>query len=165
MKISAAARRYLPILEWGAKYTGKTFANDLIVALIVTMMLIPQSLAYAILAGLPPEVGLYASMAPLLMYAIFGSSRALAVGPVAVASLMTAAAVGSLASAGTPEFLGAAVVLAMVSGLLLIAMGFLKLGFLADFLSHPVITGFISWVWCPPVCRRLPCRPSICRCG
>jgi SulP family sulfate permease len=135
---------YLPILEWGAKYNSKTFSNDMIVALIVTMMLIPQSLAYAILAGLPAEVGLYASMAPLIMYAIFGTSRALAVGPVAVASLMTAAAAGQLASQGTPEYLGAAVALAMVSGLLLIAMGFLKLGFLANFLSHPVIAGFIT---------------------
>jgi len=135
---------YFPILDWGARYTGKTFTNDIIVALIVTMMLIPQSLAYAIVAGLPPEIGLYASMAPLIMYAVFGSSRALAVGPVAVASLMTAAAAGQLASQGTPEYLGAAVALAMVSGLLLIAMGFLKLGFLANFLSHPVISGFIT---------------------
>ena len=137
-------KSYLPILEWGSKYTGTTFSNDIIVALIVTMMLIPQSLAYAILAGLPAEVGLYASMVPLILYAIFGSSRALAVGPVAVVSLMTAAAVGQLASQGTPEYLGAAIALAMVSGLLLLAMGFLKLGFLANFLSHPVISGFIT---------------------
>lgn len=137
-------KSYLPILDWGAKYNSKTFVNDLIVALIVTMMLIPQSLAYALLAGLPPEIGLYASMAPLVLYAIFGTSRALAVGPVAVASLMTAAAAGQLASQGSPEYIGAAVALAMVSGLLMIAMGFLKLGFLANFLSHPVISGFIT---------------------
>jgi len=137
-------KSYLPILEWGAKYTSKTFTNDMIVALIVTMMLIPQSLAYAILAGLPPEIGLYASMLPLVCYTIFGTSKALAVGPVAVASLMTAAAAGQLASQGTPEYIGAAVALAMVSGISLIAMGFLKLGFLANFLSHPVITGFIT---------------------
>ena len=92
MKIVDLARRYLPILEWGAKYNSKTFTNDLVVAGIVTVMLIPQSLAYALLAGLPPEIGLYASMAPLILYAVFGTSRALAVGPVAVASLMTAAA-------------------------------------------------------------------------
>ena len=85
--VMGVIKGYLPILEWGAKYTSKTFTNDMIVALIVTMMLIPQSLAYAILAGLPPEIGLYASMAPLVLYAIFGTSRALAVGPVAVASL------------------------------------------------------------------------------
>lgn len=137
-------KKYFPILDWGSKYNSKTFANDMIVALIVTMMLIPQSLAYAILAGLPPEVGLYASMAPLLFYAIFGTSRALSVGPVAVTSLMVASSVGQLASQGTPEYLEAAIALAVVSGLLLILMGFLKLGFLANFLSHPVISGFIT---------------------
>ena len=137
-------KSYLPILEWAPKYNKKTLVNDLLVALIVTMMLIPQSLAYALLAGLPPEVGLYASMAPLLLYAIFGTSRALAVGPVAVASLMTAAAAGQLASQGSPEYYGAAIALAMVSGLLLMVMGFVKLGFLANFLSHPVIAGFIT---------------------
>ncbi|QQS52775.1 MAG: sulfate permease [Bacteroidota bacterium] len=142
--LTGILKSFLPIMDWGAKYNGKTFTNDLIVALIVTMMLIPQSLAYALLAGLPPEIGLYASMAPLVLYAIFGTSRALAVGPVAVASLMTAAAAGQLASQGSPEYIGAAVALAMVSGLLLIAMGFLKLGFLSNFLSHPVIAGFIT---------------------
>jgi sulfate permease, SulP family len=137
-------KRYFPILEWGPKYSRSTLVNDLTVAAIVTIMLIPQSLAYALVAGLPPEIGLYASMAPLVLYAIFGTSRALAVGPVAVASLMTAAAAGTLASQGTPEYLGAAVALAMVSGLMLIAMGLLRLGFLANFLSHPVISGFIT---------------------
>jgi SulP family sulfate permease len=137
-------RRYLPILTWGPEYSRRTLTNDLIVAAIVTIMLIPQSLAYALLAGLPPEVGLYASMAPLVLYAIFGTSRTLAVGPVAVASLMTAAAVAPLAAQGTPEYLGAAIALAMVSGLLLLAMGLLRLGFLANFLSHPVISGFIT---------------------
>ncbi len=137
-------RKYLPILTWGAQYSRQTLVNDLVVAGIVTVMLIPQSLAYAMLAGLPPEVGLYASMLPLLMYAVFGTSRALAVGPVAVASLMTAAAVGQFAEQGTPEYLGAAVALAMVSGILLVGMGLLRLGFLANFLSHPVISGFIT---------------------
>ncbi len=144
MSLTALARRYVPSLDWGAKYSGKTFTNDLIVAGIVTVMLIPQSLAYALLAGLPPQVGLYASMAPLVLYAIFGTSRALAVGPVAVASLMTAAAAASVASQGTPEYLGATIALAAISGLLLLAMGLLKLGFLANFLSHPVISGFIT---------------------
>ncbi|MBQ0721043.1 MAG: sulfate permease [Gammaproteobacteria bacterium] len=136
--------KYLPILTWGAEYSRQTLVNDLVVACIVTVMLIPQSLAYALLAGLPPQVGLYASMAPLLLYAVFGTSRALAVGPVAVASLMTAAAAGQVATQGTPEYLGAAVALAMISGLLLLAMGLLRLGFLANFLSHPVISGFIT---------------------
>ena len=137
-------RKYFPILTWGAEYSRKTLTNDLIVAGIVTVMLIPQSLAYALLAGLPPQIGLYASMAPLVLYAIFGTSRTLAVGPVAVASLMTAAAVANIAVQGTPEYLGAAIALAMVSGLLLLAMGLLRLGFLANFLSHPVISGFIT---------------------
>jgi len=142
--ISGLLRRYLPILDWGSRYTGKTCANDLIVAAIVTVMLIPQSLAYAMLVGLPPQVGLYASIAPLILYAIFGTSRALAVGPVAVASLMTAAAAATVATQGTPEYLGAAITLAVLSGLLLVAMGLLRLGFLANFLSHPVISGFIT---------------------
>lgn len=137
-------RRYLPILAWGAEYSRRTFTNDLIVAAIVTVMLIPQSLAYALLAGLPAEVGLYASMAPLVLYAVFGTSRTLAVGPVAVASLMTAAAAAQIASQGTPEYLGASIALAAISGLLLLAMGLLRLGFLANFLSHPVISGFIT---------------------
>jgi SulP family sulfate permease len=140
----ALLRRYLPILEWGAEYSRETLTGDLVAAVIVSIMLIPQSLAYALLVGVPPQVGLYASMAPLLLYSIFGTSRALAVGPVAVASLMTAAAAGQVAAQGTPEFLGAAIALSMVAGLLLILMGVLRLGFLANFLSHPVVSGFIT---------------------
>jgi SulP family sulfate permease len=136
--------RYLPILDWGRRYDRATLANDLVAAVIVTIMLIPQSLAYALLAGLPAEVGLYASIAPLILYAVFGTSRALAVGPVAVASLMTAAAVAPLAAEGTPEYLGAAIALALLSGVMLLGMGFLRLGFIAAFLSHPVISGFIT---------------------
>ncbi len=137
-------RRYLPILGWGAEYSRQTLVNDLVVAGIVTVMLIPQSLAYALLAGVPPQVGLYASMAPLVLYAIFGTSRALAVGPVAVASLMTAGAAATVAAHGTPEYLEATIALAVISGLLLLALGLLRLGFLANFLSHPVISGFIT---------------------
>jgi SulP family sulfate permease len=143
-KFLGLLRRYFPILTWGAEYSRRTFTNDLIVAAIVTVMLIPQSLAYALLAGLPPQVGLYASMAPLVLYAIFGTSRTLAVGPVAVASLMTAAAAVKVASQGTPEYLGATIALATISGLLLLVLGLLRLGFLANFLSHPVISGFIT---------------------
>jgi len=118
--------------------------SDLVAAAIVTIMLIPQSLAYALLAGLPAEMGLYASILPLVAYAVFGTSRALAVGPVAVVSLMTAAAVGNLALQGTAEYVAAAITLAFLSGLILLAMGFFRLGFLANFLSHPVISGFIT---------------------
>ena len=134
----------LPVLQWGRAYNRDTLASDGMAALIVTIMLIPQSLAYAMLAGLPPEVGLYASVAPLLLYAVFGTSRVLAVGPAAVVSLMTAAAIGQYAVAGTPEYWAVAITLAFLSGLLLLAMGLLRLGFLANFLSHPVISGFIS---------------------
>ena len=140
----ARAGRWLPILQWGRSYGRHAAVNDLVAAVIVTIMLIPQSLAYALLAGLPPEVGLYASILPLVAYAVFGTSRALAVGPVAVVSLMTAAAVGQVAAQGTADYLSAAIVLALLSGLFLIAMGLFRLGFLANFLSHPVISGFIT---------------------
>jgi SulP family sulfate permease len=116
----------------------------MIAAVIVTIMLIPQSLAYALLAGLPPEAGIYASIAPIILYAIFGTSRALAVGPVAVVSLMTAAAVGQVAEAGTMGYAMAALSLAMLSGAMLLFLGIFRLGFLANFLSHPVIAGFIT---------------------
>ncbi len=136
--------RYLPILNWASSYSRETLSADATAAIIVTIMLIPQSLAYAMLAGLPPEIGLYASIAPLVIYTIFGTSMTLAIGPVAVASLMTASAIGELVQRGTPEYLGAAIVLALISGLILIAMGLARLGFLANFLSHPVISGFIT---------------------
>ena len=133
-----------PGLEWAHGYDRTTFSSDLVAAVIVTLMLIPQSLAYASLAGLPPQVGLYASIAPLLFYAAFGSSRVLAVGPVAVVSLMTATAIGDLAQAGSPDYGLLAITLAFISGALLLLMGLLRLGFLANFLSHPVISGFIT---------------------
>ncbi len=136
--------RYLPILEWGRRYDGSTATSDLVAAVIVTIMLIPQSLAYALLAGLPPVVGLYASILPLVAYAIFGTSRTLAVGPVAVISLMTASAAGAVAAQGTTQYLEAAITLAALSGVMLAVLGFLRMGFLANLLSHPVISGFIT---------------------
>jgi SulP family sulfate permease len=143
MKTSHMAK-YLPILDWGRTYNRGTLTNDLVAAVIVTIMLIPQSLAYALLAGLPPEMGLYASMLPIVLYAIFGTSRALAVGPVAVVSLLTVAVVSKIAVPGTSEYIVAAITLAFLSGLILLALGFFRLGFLANFLSHPVIAGFIT---------------------
>ncbi|AYE85490.1 SulP family inorganic anion transporter [Sulfitobacter sp. D7] len=136
--------QYLPILDWGRRYDRGQFTGDLVAAVIVTIMLIPQSLAYALLAGMPPEAGIYASIAPIVLYAIFGTSRALAVGPVAVVSLMTAAAVGNIAEAGTAGYVTAALTLAFLSGAMLLALGLFRLGFLANFLSHPVIAGFIT---------------------
>jgi SulP family sulfate permease len=136
--------RLIPALAWLRTYDRAALTSDLLAAVIVTIMLIPQSLAYAMLAGLPPQVGLYASILPLVGYALFGSSRALAVGPVAVVSLMTAAAVGKLAAPGSPQYLAAAIALAALSGLFLVALGMARLGFLANLLSHPVISGFIT---------------------
>ena len=133
-----------PILGWAPGYSRTDAQSDLVAAAIVTIMLVPQSLAYAMLAGLPPQVGLYASILPLIAYAVFGTSRALAVGPVAVVSLMTAAAVGQIAEPGSAEYLTAAITLAFLSGLILVGMSVLRLGFLANFLSHPVISGFIT---------------------
>ncbi|SET33130.1 SulP family inorganic anion transporter [Oceanicella actignis] len=136
--------RFLPILDWGRRYDRTTFSNDAVAAVIVTIMLVPQSLAYALLAGLPPEAGIYASIAPIVLYAIFGTSQALAVGPVAVVSLMTATAVGQVAEQGTAGYAAAALTLAFLSGAFLLALGALRLGWLANFLSHPVIAGFIT---------------------
>lgn len=137
-------KKYFPILEWLPTYGKPDAVKDLVAAAIVTIMLVPQSLAYAMLAGLPAHIGLYASILPLVAYAIFGTSRTLAVGPVAVVSLMTAAALGKVAVSGSPEYLAAAVILALMSGLVLVIMGLLRLGFIANFLSHQVISGFIT---------------------
>ncbi|WP_440112177.1 SulP family inorganic anion transporter [Acidovorax sp. BL-A-41-H1] len=130
--------------EWLRGYRKPWLAGDMVAGAIVTVMLIPQSLAYALLAGLPPQMGLYASILPIVAYAWLGSSMTLAVGPVAVASLMTASALQPLAAAGSPEYVALAMLLALLSGGMLLAFGALRLGFLAHFLSHPVISGFIS---------------------
>ena len=136
--------RHVPMLTWAKTYNKDTLTSDAVAAIIVTIMLIPQSLAYALLAGLPAEMGLYASILPLVAYAIFGTSRALAVGPVAVVSLMTAAAIGNLGLSTPAEIAIAAGTLAFISGVILAVLGVLRLGFLANFLSHPVIAGFIT---------------------
>ncbi|WP_425039390.1 SulP family inorganic anion transporter [Primorskyibacter sp. S187A] len=142
--MSHSLRRFIPIFDWGRQYDRKALSNDMIAAVIVTIMLIPQSLAYALLAGLPPEAGIYASIAPIILYAIFGTSRALAVGPVAVVSLLTASAIGQVAEQGTTGYAVAALTLAFLSGGFLVLLGVLRLGFLANFLSHPVVAGFIT---------------------
>ena len=142
--MSDLLERLLPALAWTRGYHRSLLASDMLAAMIVTIMLIPQSLAYALLAGLPAEMGLYASILPLIAYALFGTSRALSVGPVAVASLMTATAVGKVAASGTLDYATAAVAMALISGLMLFVMGLLRFGFLANFLSHPVVSGFIT---------------------
>ncbi|GAA5125946.1 SulP family inorganic anion transporter [Alloalcanivorax gelatiniphagus] len=139
-----ALSRWLPAIDWLAGYRRDDAAADGMAALIVTLMLIPQSLAYALLAGVPPQVGLYASILPLVAYALFGSSRTLAVGPVAVVSLMTAAAAGQVAGGDSARYLAATVALTLMSGGLLVIMGVLRLGWIANLLSHSVISGFIT---------------------
>ena len=136
--------RYLPILVWGRSYNGDKLTDDAMAAVIVTIMLIPQSLAYALLAGLPAETGLYASIFALLFYGLFGTSTSLSVGPVAVISLMTAAALERVTSTGSADYLTAALTLALLSGGFLVLLGALRLGFAANFLSHPVISAFIT---------------------
>ena len=135
-------RRLIP--DWLEGYRRATFSGDLVAAAIVTMLLVPQALAYAALAGLPPHLGLYASVLPLIAYALFGTSMVLSVGPVAVMSLMTAAALSQIAAPGSAEYINAAIVLAGLSGIMLFLFGLMRLGALAQFLSHPVISGFIT---------------------
>ena len=133
-----------PCIAWMKAYQKSDFAGDVIAAIIVTIMLIPQSLAYSLLAGLPAEVGLYASILPLMAYAIFGTSRTLSVGPVAVASLMTAAVIQNISTQNTVDPIAVAIILAMLSGLFLVLMGVFRFGFISNLLSHPVISGFIT---------------------
>ena len=137
-------KRYLPIFNWLPHYHRRLLGADLLAGLIVTVMVIPQSLAYALLAGLPAVVGLYASILPQLLYTFLGTSRTLAVGPVAIIALMTGAALSGVAMPGSAEYLQAALVLSLLSGAILVAMGALKMGFFSNFLSHPVISGFLT---------------------
>lgn len=137
-------KNYIPILSWLPNYDRNNLHGDMSAGLTVGVMLIPQGMAYAMLAGLPPIYGLYASLVPLFLYAIFGTSRQLAVGPVAMVALMVAAGVSSLADPGTDEYITLAILLAFMIGVIQFSMGVLRMGFLVNFLSHPVITGFTS---------------------
>jgi SulP family sulfate permease len=142
--VSGRLARYVPILAWGPAYARRDLPGDLTAGLITAIMLVPQAMAYAMLAGLPPQVGLYASIAPPILYGIFGSSRALAVGPVAIASLMTATALSAVSAPGSAEYVANALVLSLLVGLILVPLGFLRAGFLVNFLSHPVTAGFTT---------------------
>ncbi len=137
-------KQHIPILDWISQYGKKEFKGDLFAGLTVGVMLIPQGMAYAMLAGLPPIYGLYASIIPLIVYAIFGTSRQLAVGPVAMISLLVATGVGAIATPGSADFITLAILLALMVGLIQFTMGIFRLGFLVNFLSHPVIAGFTS---------------------
>ncbi len=137
-------QRFVPASRWLADYRRAHLSGDMTAGVIVAIMLIPQAMAYALLAGLPPEVGLYASIVPLFIYALFGTSRALAVGPVAIVSLMVASTLAPLATPGSPTYVALAGTLALLSGLFLLVLGLLRVGFIVNFMSHPVIAGFTS---------------------
>jgi sulfate permease, SulP family len=137
-------RQLLPILSWGPAYRRGDFRSDLTAGLTVGAMLVPQAMAYALLAGLPPEVGLYAATIPVIVYALFGTSRQLAVGPVAIVSLLTATALAPLVEEGTAGYLSAAALLALMVGVIHVVMGIGRLGFLVNFLSHSVLVGFTA---------------------
>jgi len=137
-------QRYVPIAAWLPNYDRDNLRGDITAGLTTAVMLIPQGMAYAMLAGLPPIIGLYASIVPLAIYAAFGTSRQLAVGPVAMVSLLVASGVGALAEQGTDAYLAYAVLLALMIGIFQTVMGIARLGFLTNFLSHPVVSGFTS---------------------
>ncbi|MBB5210663.1 SulP family inorganic anion transporter [Microbulbifer hydrolyticus] len=148
------AHRLIP--KWLRNYRRQWLPSDITAALVSGMLLVPQGLAYALLAGLPPYVGLYASLVPLIAYAVFGSSSAMSVGPAAVLSLMTVSALSPIAVMGSPEYIGAAIVLTLLSGLFLFTMGLFKLGTLSNLLSHPVISGFVSGAAALIIVGQLP---------
>jgi sulfate permease, SulP family len=137
-------RRIFPTLEWLRHYKRTDLRGDLSAGLVVAIMLVPQGMAYAMLAGLPPVIGLYASTVPLLVYALFGSSRQLAVGPVAMISLLVFAGISDLAEPASEQYLGFVFLLALMVGVIQFAMGFFRVGALINFLSHAVISGFTS---------------------
>ncbi|MDB9314877.1 solute carrier family 26 protein [Spirulina sp. CS-785/01] len=139
-----ALTRFVPILDWGLHYNPKDLPGDITAGIIVTSLLVPQSMAYALLANLPPQVGLYASILPLILYAVLGTSRSLAVGPAAVDSLLVATGVGAVAAVGSPEYLSLAILLAFSVGVVQILLGVFRLGFLVNFISQAVIVGFTS---------------------
>ncbi len=136
--------KIFPFILWFKGYKGESFKLDLVAGITVAMVLIPQSMAYAQLAGLPAYYGLYAAFLPPMIAALFGSSRQLGTGPVAVVSLMSAASLEPLATAGSPEFIAYSIVLALVVGIFQFSLGVLRLGMVVNFLSHPVINGFTN---------------------
>ncbi|MCA1801277.1 MAG: solute carrier family 26 protein [Rhodothermaceae bacterium] len=136
--------RYIPIIGTLQNYNRDAFKGDFNAGLTVAIMLVPQGMAYAVLAGMPPVYGLYASIVPLLIYAIFGTSRQLAVGPVAMVSLLVVAGVGELADVGSDRFIQLAIMTALGVGIFQLLMGVFRMGFMVNFLSHPVLSGFTS---------------------
>lgn len=144
MKSRPSITKYIPILDWIKSYSGDDAKGDINAGITVGIMLIPQGMAYAMLAGLPPIYGLYASIVPLILYAVFGTSRQLAVGPVAMVSLLVLAGVGEITDVGSDRFIQLAIMTAMGVGVFQLLMGVFRMGFLVNFLSHPVLSGFTS---------------------
>lgn len=136
--------RHLPFLDWVRRYRRQDLPGDLMAGLVVAVMLVPQGMAYALLVGLPPQMGLYASIAPLIIYGLLGTSRTLSVGPAAIVALLVAGGVGQLAPESSDQYLSLVLVLTLMVGCLQLLLGLARLGFLVNFLSHPVITGFTS---------------------
>ena len=139
-------KKVIPILEWLPNYNKSLFKGDLVAGITVGIILIPQGIAYALIAGLPPIYGLYCALMPQVMYAIFGSSRQVAIGPVAMDSLIVATGVSTLALAGSESYIAIAILLALMVGVIQFILGIFSLGFIVNFLSKPVITGFTSAV-------------------
>ncbi|MDD4269893.1 MAG: sulfate permease [Pirellulaceae bacterium] len=136
--------RIIPAYDWLRNYRRSDWPSDLAAGAVVAVMLVPQGMAYAILAGLPPVMGLYASTIPLLVYAAFGSSRHLAVGPVAIISMLIFERCSSIAEPGSADYVNAVSLLCVMVGAIQVAMGLLRLGFLVNFLSHAVVSGLTS---------------------
>jgi len=134
----------LPVVDWVRNYRRADLGPDVIAGLTTAVMLVPQAMGYALLAGLPPIVGLYASVAPLLLYAALGTSRQLAVGPVAMDSILVAGAVGAIATVGVEQYVLIAAALGMMVGVVQAGLGFSRAGFLVNFLSRPVVAGFTA---------------------
>ena len=139
-------KKLIPILEWLPNYKKSQLRGDVVAGITVATVLIPQGIAYALIAGLPPIYGLYAALVPQLMYAIFGSSRQVAIGPVAMDSLIVATGVSTLALMGSESYIAIAILLALMVGSIQLLMGLFRLGFIVNFLSRPVIVGFTSAV-------------------
>ncbi len=137
-------QKFLPFLTWLPNYPKNNLRGDLVAGLTVGVMLVPQGMAYAMLAGMPPIYGLYAATIPLVIYALLGTSRQLAVGPVAMISLLTATAVSTMAEASTADYISLVITLTFMVGMIQFALGVFRLGFMVNFLSHPVISGFTS---------------------
>jgi len=137
-------KKSIPILEWLPNYKASSLKGDLIAGITVGIVLIPQGIAYALIAGLPPIYGLYCALLPQLVYTIFGSSRQVSVGPVAMDSLIVATGVSTVAVVGSESYIGIAILLALMVGILQFLMGVFRLGFIVNFLSKPVILGFTS---------------------